>query len=321
VANLLHNVVIQNQDNNADGILTFDLGVNPLSMLWIAIRPLNDTGTLSNFVRWFEACQAINKVTVLFRGQSILSMKGEDAAAIAVMRHGFSPWAANADNTNNERLCMVLPIFLGRRAFDPQSAFPASRRGDLVLELDVDDADTGYDDLQFTVEATEILGASPNEFERKVQLPQTFSATGINDVDMPLGNIFRGAMLFGTSGFGGASPSPTWGRVQLVADGVGIGYSSSDFEVLHAMTGWKSSVPVDDHIHAENDTGGPTDNAHNWGLSYTNYALLDLDPWMNDAFSIDTKQVSRLQIRGDAEAAEAVRVIPFEKMTPKQLEA
>jgi len=310
---LLHGVAVQNQDQSADGVYSYSLGVNPLSMILICLRPLNDTGTLANFVRWFELCQAINRVSVLFRGQSIVSLTGADAAALAVMRHGYQPWMANADNTNNERLCAVLPIYLGRRAYDPHSAFPASNKGDLVLELDIDDADTGYDDLQFTVETVEMLGASPKEFERKIQVGQTNAATGLVDFDLPLGNVIRGCLLFGTTGFAGATPAPSWGRVQLVANGVGIGYSSSDFETLHAMTGLRTSVPTDDHIHAENDTGGPTDPAHNFGLSYTQYAFMDLDPNGNDEFSIDTSKVSRFQIRSDVETANAVRVIPIER--------
>jgi hypothetical protein len=318
---ILHGVAVQNQDFNADGVFTYDLGVNPLSVILLAMRPLNDTGTLTNFARWANAVQSLNRVTVRHRGQSIISMTGRDAAALSVFRHGYQPWMANTNNTNNERICAVLPIFLGRRPYDPMSCFPATRRGELVLEIDVDDADTGYDDLQMTVETIELLDAKPSHFERKVQLSQTFAATGINDVDLPLGNVVRGLLCFGTTGFTGAAPAPTLGRMQIVADGVGIGYTGTDFEVAHQLQGLMGhGIPSNqDHVHIENTAGAYAQNAttglpFGFGRDWLNYSYLNLDPWHDDAHSVDTGQVSRFQLRTDAEAANAVRIIPVERI-------
>lgn len=318
---ILHSVAIQNQDFGGDGVFTYDIGVNPLSVILLAMRPLNSTGTLTNFARWLATVSSVNRITLRHRGQSIISMTGQDAAALAVMRHGYQPWMANSDDTTSERICAVLPIFLGRHAWDKTGCFPATRRGELVLELDVDDADTGYTDLQMTVETIELLDAKPSHYERKVQLGQTFAATGINDIDLPLGNLVRGMLLFGTTGFQGASPAPTLGRMTLVADGVGVGYTSTDFEVLHQLQGLRGiGVPIDDHVHVEVagttavDTLGPTGRGKNWGEGYLNYSYMDLDPMHDDDHAIDTGKVSRFQLRCDAEAANAVRVIPVERI-------
>ena len=48
----------------ADGVVQFDLAVNPLSVVLINIRPLNDTGTLGNFQRYLGLCDAINRITI-----------------------------------------------------------------------------------------------------------------------------------------------------------------------------------------------------------------------------------------------------------------
>lgn len=321
---ILHSVAVQNQNQGADGVFTHELAVNPLSVVLINLRPLNDTGTLTNFAQYLTICDSINRVSILHRGQSVVSMTGRDAAVLAFIRHGCQMQQNNNDDVNNDRRCVTLPIFMGRRAYDTSSCFPASRSGELILQLDLDDADAGYDDLQYTVETIELLGASPREYERKVQLTRTFSATGINDVDMPIGNVIRGVLLFGTTAFVGGSPAPSWGRVSLVADGVEVGYSGTDFEVAHGLQGLLGvGIPrYDGHTHRFEDTAGAVSDVETnapgeievGSGGWQNYAFLNLDPLLDDAHAIDTSQVSRLQIRADAETADAVRAIPIERI-------
>ena len=50
----LHSVTTVEQLIAADGVSTFDLAVNPLSVVNLVLRPLNDTGTLSNFQSYFQ---------------------------------------------------------------------------------------------------------------------------------------------------------------------------------------------------------------------------------------------------------------------------
>lgn len=317
---LIHSVAVQNQNIVGDEIRTHNLAVNPLSVVLICLRPLNETGTLTNFGQYLNICGAINRVNILFRGQSIISMTGRDAAALAYFRHGITMLQNNNDNTNNDRRCVVLPILMGRKPYDPQSAFPASRSGELILELDLDDVDTGYDDLQYTVETIEMLGATPREYERKVQLTRTFGSTGINDVDLPVGNLVRGAMLFGTTEFTGAAPAPSWGRLSIVVDGIEIGYAGTDFEVAHGLHGLRGiSGPVyEGHQHGMEPVAGIETLAPGkfdvGSGGYENYAFLDLDPRGTDEFSIQSQGISRLQIRADVETADAVRVIPIERV-------
>ena len=313
---LLSNIV-PNQDIAADGINTFDLGVNPLSVLLLRIRPLNDTGTLTAYTQWAALCAALNNIVIRHQGQAIVSMRGLEAAALAVQRHNFQPWLVNPADTNDEEVEALLPIFMGRRAYDPSSCFPAVRRGELQLEIDVDDADTGYNDLDIAVDALELLGASPKEWERKVQIVQTFVGTGerANFVDLPLGNVLRGLMLFGTTAGGGASPAPSWGRVSLEADGVPIFYSAVDWQTLYGLHGLRAGVPPGDHVHGLVD-GTPNTiglGAH-VGESYENRCYMDLDPMNDDSFAFDASKAGRLRLSVSNETADAVRVVPVERM-------
>lgn len=317
---LNHSVIIQDQAISADGVFDFDLPVNPLSCILLALRPLNETSTLANFAAWLSLARAVNRATISYRGESVLSMRGEDIAALNYFRHGIIPMQANPDNTDNERRCYVLPLLLGRNPYDPKSCFPASRRGELVLSLDLDIADTGYDGLRISAESIELLGARPSEYERKVALSQSFAATGINIVDLAPGNLHRGILLWGTTGFAGASPVPSWGRTRLKLDNQEVAYSATDFEVLQVVSQlWGRQAPMIDHKHTLNAAGAgieETTSTFDAGDeaqgSIHNYAFMDLDPTRDDMFSVDTRDRSRFHMEVDAETADAVRATPIE---------
>lgn len=312
----LHSVRVQENTPAADGVVVDDLAVNPLSVVLVNLAPLNDTGTLSDFQLYMGICAAVNRVAITFNGVSVVSMRGEDAAALAFFRHNCVPLLGNKDSTNNERRSVVLPIFLGRRAYDPNSCFPAARRGELQLELDLDIADTGYDGLNYSVETIEILGASPKEFERTTQLAVTNSAGGITDYDLPVGNICRGVLLWGTTGHAGASPAPSWGRISTLVDSEQMCFASTDFEVSRALTRLRGGQPMvwNNHIHAENDTGGPTDPMHVATDPLDNYTFLDFDPTKDDAFSLDLRKATRFQVQANIETADAVRLVTVEAL-------
>lgn len=316
----LHTVNVQEVAISADGLYTYDLAVNPLSVLLVNLRPLNDTGTLANYPDYGLLVQAINRLTIAFRGESIVSASGRDIAAMNYFRRGIIPMQGNTDNTNNERRCATLPVFFGKTAYDSKSCFPASHRGELSMELDLDIADTGYDTLRLSVESIELLGAKPKEFEKMVTYSQTFSATGDQDFDLAPGNRCRGVLLFGTTGFQGASPAPTWGRVRTLLDNQEVGYGATDFEVA-MMLGqlWGRQPPsVDQHKHIITTSGcaqtelatlaGPYDALNFW----QNYAFLDFDPTKDDEHTLDTRNRSRFHLRANVETADAARAIPIE---------
>lgn len=325
----LHNIAVQDQLVSADGILTFDLAVNPLSVILIALRPLNDTGTLANMQSYRGIAAAMNRVSVLYRGEAIKSLRGEDLAAMNYFRHGMMPYQGQHDDTNDERRCAVVPILMGRWAYDPVSCFPATHRGELVLEIDFDIADTGYDGLRVSVETVELLDAKPKEYEKWVQVTQT-AAVGDGDLDLvATGNLVRGILLFGTTGFGGAAPAPSWGRLKVLLDNQEAGFGATDFEVaqmLHCL--WGRQPPAyDGHMHRTTTDGNAqtavatVSGPFNVGAGiagatdlngWNQYAYLDYDPTGDDAHSLMTKGKSSLKLRANFEAADAVRAIPVE---------
>jgi hypothetical protein len=318
---LIHSVAVQNQDPAADGVFIHELPTNPLSLIFICLRPLNETSTLTNWQNAAGIAAAINRVTVRYRGQSIFSMSGADALAYAFFRHGLAPFEANGVETDNDRRCVIVPICLGKSPYSASSCFPEVRASELQLELDLDVADTGYDDLQYTVETVELLGAKPKEYERVVDLSRTNSATGLNDIDLPIGNLTRGVFLFATTGFAGSAPAPSFGRITTVIDGVGVGYSGVDWETLHAIQGLSGREPSWAlHRHLVDATAADANEHTHTGPmgvaadTLRNYAYLNFDVDGTDSHSIDTSRVSRFQVRADVETADAIRIHPVERI-------
>lgn len=326
MARVLHSITVPEQAISADGTQQFDLAVNPLSVVLLGIRPLNDTGTLASHVEYLNMCRALNRVTILFRGESIVSMRGEDIAALNWLRHGIVPETAGDDNVDNERRCEILPVLMGKNAYDPHSCFPASHRGELILEVDFDIADTGYDGLRFSADTIELLDARPSEYEKKLQVTQTFAATGQNDVDLVAANLNRGVLLFGTTPFGGAAPAPSWGRIRCLLDNQEQAYSGIDWEVLKSLHSlWGRHRSMLHHKHTVNAAGAgieestsvfdhadDTDTMSQW-------AYLDFDPTRDDMFSLDTRGKTRFQLRAEAETADAIRAVQVEVIRPSSL--
>lgn len=319
----IHSVAVETQSPGADGLFTHDLPVNPLSLVLVVLRPLNETSTLGNFQQTLGICDAVNRVTIAHQGQQIVSMTGRDAAMMALFRHGIHVWEANGDDADNERRAVVLPIVLGRRPYSPQSCFPASQKGQLQMTLDLDIADTGYDGLQYTVETVELPEAEPLEWEKQVEIARTFGATGNQDVDLPLGNVIRGLLLFGTTDFTGASPAPSWGRISTLLDNMEWGYSAVDYEVAVNLAGLGvARMPsYNEHTHRVNAASvlatEETDTPIEYAAPFDNYAWLNFDIDGSDEYSVDTRGRSRFHVRSNAETADAVRVIPVERVLVK----
>lgn len=307
----------------SDGVVQFDLAVNPLSALLIHLKPLNDTGTLANFQTMLGLAGALDRVAVLHNGVSIKSYTGRDLVAMNYFRHGIMPMQASHLITNDIRRSMVIPLLFGTEVYSQSSCFPASRRGELTLELDVDISDTGYNGLRISIESIELPGAKPKEYERQVQLAAAFGSVGFNNIELPLGNLVRNLLLFGTTGFTGAAPAPTFGRMATMLDNQQVNYMATDFEVQHMMHGLKGGSPptfdsrlVGTTVDGNSGTSVPSDGANSsvgsggWG----NYALLDFDPTLNDMYSINTSKADRFHLEVNAETADAWRVIPTERI-------
>jgi hypothetical protein len=320
MAQFIHSILRANAAVAADGDEVVDLPVNPLSVILIQVAPLNETSTITNYSLLQALLSAVDTVRVTHKGAAVFDLRGDDLAALAMLWHRQSVWQSNAVETDDDRRSVILPIMFGRRPYDPAECFPETKKGELQMTVTWDIADTGFDGLRRSVETIELPGAAPENVQKVTTLAQTFAAVGQNDVDLPIGNVIRAILLWGTTSFAGAAPAPTWGQVSLLRDNQQVYYSASDWEVLRGVLGLRGCnyPPSFRHIHSVNAAGvGREDTVEpEVGLAKdAYYAMLDLDPLHDDSYAMVTEGAGRINVRAVAEAAEAVRVMPIERVS------
>jgi len=325
MARFIHSILEPDQAISADGDQTYDLPVNPLSAILLNISPLNDTGTITAYQFVEGLLSAVDNIRVDYKGSAIFNMAGVDAAAMALLYHGFQLWQSNAVETNDNRRSLVLPICFGRMPYMQSECFPESKKGELTMQVEWDIADTGFDGLRMSIETIELPEATPTHFEKKTTLSQTFAATGQNDIDLPIGNVLRACLLWGTTGAAGASFAPTIAEWEFLIDNIQRYYSGTTWEVSRGILGlMKRPFPVDAmHIHSVDASGAGEEDTRDpqvEGAIDDNYALALFDVTQDDEFSVDTNGAGRVNIRVEAEAAEAVRALPVERFAVSDLD-
>lgn len=314
-----HSILMPNQAQAADGDVTVDLPVNPLSAILLHLSPLNETSTIGNYAMLEALLGACTNVRVSHKGSAVIEASATDLAVLAMLWHKLSIWQSNVMETDNFRRSVVLPILFGRMPYVGAECFPETRKGELQLTMTFDIAATAFDGLRFGVETVELPGASPQTVQKVTTLAQTFAATGQNDVDLPIGNVLRGILLWGTTAYTGAAPAPTIGEMELMVNNVQTHYSGTDWEVSRGILSMLGiPFPPDmRHIHSVNAAGAGREDTLEPEIGATivdNYAFLGLDVTHDDEHSIDTNGASRVNVRCTAEAAEAVRVLPIERV-------
>lgn len=319
MADFIHSILEPTAVVAADGDEIIDLPVNPLSLVLINIKPLNETSTIGTY-RLLEALLgAVANVEISHKGASVINASGTDLAVMAMLYHGATIWQSNAFETDGFRRSIVLPIFLSRKPYMADEGFPATRRGELQLRITWDIAAAGFDVLTRSIETVELPDATPVFVQKVTTLATTFGATGQQFVDLPIGNILRGCLLFGTTPFTGATPAPSWGRIEFLVNNIQRAFTGTDWETLRGLPGLRGVAfpPGGRHIHSGTyvtTVAGDSREPEIGASLDDNYALLDLDPTRDDEYSVNTEGTSRVHIRSEAETADAVRVLPIEKV-------
>jgi hypothetical protein len=314
-----HSILMPNQAQAADGDVTVDLPVNPLSVVLIHISPLNECSTIGNYSMFAALVSALTNLRVSHKGSAVVEASGPDLAMLAMLWHGLPIWQSNQVETDDDRRSLVIPVLFGRKPYLAGECFPETRKGELQLTMTWDIALTGLDGLRFSVETIALPDASPTTVQKVTTLAQTFGAAGQNDIDLPIGNVLRGVLLWGTTGYAGATPAPTLGSVQVMVNNRQTHYSESDFEVARAVAGLmgRPFPPDYRHIHSGTYTttvAGDSLEPQAGASKDANYLFLPFDVTHDDEHSIDTAGASRVNVRCTAEAAEAVRALPIERV-------
>lgn len=313
----LHTVVRQNVSVTANTIVSFDLPSLPISFIVFTLRYQNLTAntlhTLANVL------SAIERVSVVHDGQSIISMNGSDLFAFNVLFYARVPWGQQRVNTANGVSSISLLIPFSRFPYDPNECFPSSRRGALQMEIDYASSFTNITGLAEQIECVQLPEANPQSFIRAVSQTLTPTATGQVDMDLPIGNLLLGVQVFSTTVPSGTSRTTSANQIRLLVNDMESHFALTNWDTIHNLGLLKAPPQVfySSHFHMENLAGAYTQNADTAAAEYSsydldNYSYLDLDPTNDSAFAVDTARLSSLKLRFDAGDTNAIRVVPVE---------
>jgi hypothetical protein len=315
----LRQVLVQDETLAVSSSRTDDLPVNPLTMILLTLRNLNNTADLDNFTNIQNLLTQLSRVEVLFQGSAIVSGSLADLARLNGILLGNPPMQTASSVVDNDARSVTVPILLGRKPYWPQECFPAVRRGELQLQLTSAAAQTGVDTLTVQIETVELLGATPSRYLKYTTIAKTPSATGDHDTDLPIGNKIAGALLFGTTVPTGAALTASFGQLRLLLDNVEAYYAKTNWESLHnEMARYiREGVSAGTYRSRENDAAAYAQDAlidgeHAQVGFWDNYAWLDFNPNGDDSYLLDTKGRARIHLRINADVADAIRILPLE---------
>lgn len=233
MAQILRTVLIPDEAQSADGAPSFDLPVNPLSHVLLTVKALNLTATIADY-RWITALLAmITDVRITYRGASIIQGSLADLAVMFGVLADWGPWQGNAVSVDNDVRMLTVPLVFGRRPYDAAECFPATRRGDLVMQLTTDVAVTGADGLILQAETCELLEATPQRFTKITTTSKISNAVSEHDIELPIGNDLLGVLLRDASPPQGVNFNAQFGRVAIETDNVETVFAEANWETLH----------------------------------------------------------------------------------------
>jgi hypothetical protein len=318
----LHSIAQPNTDLVASASITpFDLPVNPLSVVLLRLEVTNVApAALDTYSALDDVIDQITGVRVLHKGEQIIAGSLRDLMVLnAVYQKAYPGWH-KLDNLDNAVRSFVFPLCLGRSMYDPDSCFPATSRGNLRFEMDAGADGAAYDDINFSVETVELIEAMPKEYVKYVRQARD-SVVGQFDARLPIGNPLLGILLFDTGLRDTLASAYSWGTIKLLKDNVEQYYPQSDIETLAGMLNTQMGVlgTWAGHTHQFNGAAAgldESDEASNLGaVGVRGYAYLDFDPRRDYRYQLETEGAADLLIRGNGDAASAVRYYPLERVT------
>ncbi len=283
----------------ATEIIVEPLPITPVSHLILTIEYYQATDQATVV----EILTFLNQVTVRHRGISIISLEGEDLAALNLYLYASGGVLYDMATTDNLWATYGLIIPFGRKLYDPDECYPATRRGEFEIVLDTTVPTTTLDNAIISLSAVSLPDATPSRHLKATlsSIPAP-GATGPNDVDLPIGNDLL-ACLIGMTSFPGAS------EYLFGADDLRLLFDNKELDIVSA----KAPELLIEMINRVPMT--VRSSIAQFHTIPTLYTWMDFDPTRDGQYMIDTRTAASLKLRLNMGVNEALNVVPVELVT------
>jgi hypothetical protein len=314
----LRSIVQEPTTLSATGDITpVDLPVNPLSFLLLTLfaeEPAQQVTAAFTLLSDFYA--ALSDLSIRHKGEMIVQGNLQDMLMVNGCFFRNWPFGTHLSGIGNNR-AMTFPIGFGRRAFDPNEAFPATSRGNLRFHMNVLDITPGTATaLQWALEAVELIEADPKQYVKYTTNTKALAATGRQRVPLPIGNELIGCLLFDPATEITAAEAFGWGKVKVMVDNVEQYYAESNWESLRQSLASRGMLGMNDlgHVHGQQAADTVTGQEQvRLNEPPHQYALLDFDPLNDDTYLLETAGHADVELDLNSDVASGtLRYVPLE---------
>jgi hypothetical protein len=300
-------------------ITPVDLPTNPLSVLYLTLRATkNVAAQVTNLGRLLvPIIQQITDLSVRHQGEQIIQGQLDDLAVLNAVLTGQPPAVAEIAYADNQEQAVTVPLSFSRKPFWHEEAFPATQRGRLRFHMTAGALPTGYDAVQWGLEAVELIEDEPSRYLKYTTLQRALAATGRQRIPLPLGNEILGLLMFDPSDETDATISYAFGKVKLMKDNVEQYYAESNWEslreVMYRRLPNHTLAWGHQHGQAATDTDVGEETVKIADRPPLQYGYMDFDPLMDGSYSLETAGVSDLDLDLNSDVSSGtVRVLPVE---------
>ncbi len=297
-----------------------DLPVNPLSHIDITMLAANNNVLPLTYGALITMLNKYTSFAVRYRGATIIQGSAINLLMAMAIRRIGSFMLGQSNNVITNVRALTFTLAFGRKLYNALECFPATRRGDLTLEVIAAADAAGLDTHILQVETCELLDAKPERFVKTTTTTQAMAAAGQNEIDLPIGNRLLGVVLRPFAFPNAALQTSSFGDVALEVDNVEVIYARSQWETLHGHLHHRLPPGFDhlQHIHGFVDAAAGQVNTQETTLTAPisePYGYMDLDPHDDGEYTLDTRGAARVNLAINSDTADGANtsdVLPIE---------
>ncbi|MGH7730840.1 MAG: hypothetical protein ACRENJ_06250 [Candidatus Eiseniibacteriota bacterium] len=311
-------------------ITPVELPVNPLSFLLLTIEgtQVDPSGALGDYSYLSDFATGVTDVSVRRLGEQLIQGRLDDLMMLNAFVTGYFPFGEKPDFDTGKVRSMTFLLSFARKPFWHEEALGPTKRGELLFHMTAGALPASFSARRWALEAVELIEDEPTRHLKYTTRTRVMSASGRQQVNLPIGNEILGVLLFDPTAVTTDAASFEWGKVKLLKDNVEQYYPETNWESLMASFGLRGALPLQlgGHRHvrqpvvaleaagAEQQTD---ENIQNLSEPPRQYAWLDFDPLMDGSYSLETRGASDLVLDFSADTgAGTVRFLPLELVIP-----
>lgn len=305
-------------DVHAGTTKSYDLPINPVTMCEMKLTWTTATATPNLYDYIEEAMNVITKIDISYKGRTLYSASAENAAMLSRLISGAEPTLIYPNPANAAIRSLVIPICLSPYLFDPGWASPASKRGELQLQITCEAPSAQITSASYSIEAIELEAAEPAYYMQATPHAVVPVAEGEIDIDLPIGNDIIGIMIYANKIPDSTNELCSVGSLALLVDNREEYINHISWGSLRLMAQMRAPEMIANSPHYHKlmtiVEGNPTSQSYSGNIYSHHYGYIDLMPNGMEEYVLATTGHSRIHLAIECEDPTQISVWPIQRV-------